>query len=452
LNAFFEPEEIETLAKDSKFVQRMGLIDGFTFLSLLAINSDDLASESLNDLTVKLELQDNVRIKKQSLNERFNQHAVSFLKNAIAELLKKQCSKGKKLLCCDQFKRILIKDSVCFQVDPSLAHYFPGSGGSGSTAAVRIQFEFDLVTGKIIDLSLSGFIEQDANNSTMTLDVVNEGDLIIRDLAYMHISALSGILERCGDFLCRLQTKRKVYQRFGDEIKELDFAKIVEFMKKARVNKVEQIVFLDQSMTIEVRLFIYLLPPDICNERIRKYNENYKKKGRQPSKELITRAQLNLIITSAPDDYLDIETGWRAYSLRWQIELGFKIWKSLWKIDKVKKVKKERLECYIWSKLFVIILSLHILWITHNILRIHYGLSLSFYKASKTIIFSLKAHLKQALTGNEESIICFLKEFIELSRRRHILEKKNGGRYSPEIIFNTFSLRSHGEVISMAAD
>ncbi|HHB75201.1 MAG TPA: hypothetical protein ENK84_01475, partial [Desulfobulbus sp.] len=198
------------------------MLSGFTFLCLLTLNSDDLATESLNDLVTKLELEHGINIKKQSLDERFNQYAVCFLKKAVEELLNKHCSNIDSFMECDQFKRILIKDSVCFQIDASLAEYFPGCGGSGSPATVRIQFEYDLVAGAIVDLSLHSFVEQDAVNSTMTLDVVNEGDLIIRDLAYMHIAALEGILSRLGDFLCRLQANRQVYQLRNGKIVELD--------------------------------------------------------------------------------------------------------------------------------------------------------------------------------------------------------------------------------------
>ncbi len=384
------------------------------------------------------------------LDERFNQYAVCFLKKAVEALLSKHCSQSVSLMECDQFKRILIKDSVCFQVDASLAEYFPGCGGSGSPATVRIQFEYDLVAGTIVDLSLHGFVEQDADNSTMTLDVVNDGDLIIRDLAYMHITALKGILTRLGDFLSRLQARRQVYQLRNGEPVMLDFAGIVQSMEKYQLDKIEEKVFLDEQMTLEVRLFIYLLPLEVYRERIRKANLNAKKKGRQLTKEFRARARLNLFITSASEDVLDIETAWKAYTLRWQIELGFKIWKSLWKIDKVKKVKKERLECYIWSKLFIIVLSLRILWITHGLMCSRYGCSLSFYKATKTLISSLRNRLKEALLGGTASTVQFIVDFLDLSLRRHLREKKKSANYSPEILFNISTLRFDGEVISIA--
>ncbi|WP_028580540.1 IS4 family transposase [Desulfogranum japonicum] len=446
-----DPMEIDKLARDCEFVQRTGSINGFTFLCLLVFNSDNLASESLNDLTVKLELDYGISIKKQSLDERFNRHAVCFLKTALGQLLSKQISRNNPLLLkCKYFNRILIKDSVCFQVDKTLAEYYPGSGGSGSTANVRIQFEYDLLSGQLVDLSLNAFNDQDATNSTMTLDVIGEGDLVIRDLAYMHLNALKGIVKNLGYFLCRLQSQQDVYQIRDGEVMKCNFGQIVKTMKKYGVEKIEERVFLDKEQEFDVRLLIYLLPEEIYQERIRKAKKNAKKKGRQLTKKFKARCKLNLFITSAEEKMISLETAWKAYTLRWQIELGFKVWKSLWKIDNVKKVKKERLECYIWSKLFIIVLSWQVLWVTNALLRKLDDQSLSFYKASKTIIHSLD-NFKQALLGGTLTTVKFLVGFFDLSRRRHLLEKKNrSNNHFPDILFGTFSLSYDGEVIQMA--
>ena len=152
---------------------------------------------------------------------------------------------------------------------------------------------------------------------------------------------MRGILQNLGDFLCRLQANKQVYQLRGKKKLELNFSRIVRAMTDAGIEKIEDRVFLDRDLTLEVRLFVYLLPESVYQERMRKANLNAQKKGRQIGKEFKARARLNLFITSASEELLDIENAWKAYTLRWQIELVFKTWKSLWKIDKVKKVKKE---------------------------------------------------------------------------------------------------------------
>ncbi len=445
----FSFEEIEQIARNSKFVQRSSSLSGYTFLCLIVFNSDSLAYESLNDLSTKLELDHGVQITKQGLDGRFNEYAVQFLKSALEDLLAKQLSEVNTLIQCDQFDRILIKDSVCFQVDESLSDIYPGSGGSGSTANVRIQLEYDLLSGKVVDLSLNAFNDQDAKNSMLTLEVIKKGDLIVRDLAYMHLNALTGIIEQLANFLCRLQTNRKVYQKVDGEVIEIDFGKTARLMRDLNINKIEEIVYLGEKLDLQVRLFIYLLPIRVYNERMRKANKNAKKRGYQLSKEFKARAQLNLFITSAPEELISLETAWKIYTLRWQIELTFKVWKSLWKIDKVKKVKKNRLECYIWAKLFIIVTSWRVLWFIGKMLRQLYGNNLSFYKAMKTIV-NYVDRLKAMIVDGTISPGKYLADFLLLSRRKHLLEKKKGSNYSPEILFGSFVVRNNGETISLA--
>ena len=378
----FNPDEIEQLALNKKFVQRKSKLDGCTFLSLIVFNSNSLHYESLNDLTIALSKQYGLEITKQGLDERFNAYAVKFLASALEGLLNHQLSAKKIFLNCLEFKRVLIKDSVCFQVDESLAKYYPGSGGSGSKANVRIQFEYDLLGGKIVDLSLNAFNEQDAKNSVLTLDVVNDGDLIIRDLAYMHLEALQGIVERMGHFLCRLNTQAKVYQRQNGKMIELNFSRIVHAMRQYNIQQTEETVFIGKNKELQVRLFI------------------------------------------------------------------FKSWKSICKIDKVKKVKKDRLECYIFAKLLIIILCWRIAWFTGLLLKRHQGKNISYFKAFKTLMHDV-ATLKKVLVDGTVTFESYLAEFLSLSSRKHLLEKKKNRNYSPEVLCRSLTILEDGHLVAI---
>lgn len=445
----FNPEEIEQLARDKKFVQRDSKLNGTTFLSLIIFNTNSLHDESLNDLTIALNKNHGVDISKQGLDDRFNAYAVQFLTAALENLLRQQLAEKASFRNCLEFKRILIKDSVCFQIDASLAEHYPGSGGSGSKANVRIQFEYDLLSGKIIDLSLNAFNDQDAKNSVLTLDVVNDGDLIVRDLAYMHLESLQGIVKRIGHFLCRLNTQAKVYQEQDGKMIALDFSAIVQAMRQHNIRQIEETVFIGKNQELQVRLFIYLLPDAVYNERMRKANLLAKNKGRQISKEYKARAGLNLFITSAPEKLINVETAWQIYTLRWQIELTFKVWKSLCKIDKVKKVKKDRLECYIWSKLLLIVLCWRVAWFTGMLLRRHHGKNISYFKAFKTLMHDVDT-LKKIFVDGTLAAESYLAEFLILSSKKHLLEKKKGREnYSPEVLFSSLTILEDGNLVAI---
>jgi hypothetical protein len=112
------------------------------------------------------------------------------------------------------------------------------------------------------------------------------------------------------------------------------------------------------------------------------------------------------------------------YRLRWQIELMFKIWKSLCHIDKVKQVKKERLECYIYAKLIDIVLSWQIIGIVAKFTLAKDNKALSYYKAFKTLLRVKFTELRAILFSGMGSMSQFMIKFYNLSKLKHLLEKK----------------------------
>ena len=87
---------------------------------------------------------------------------------------------------------------------------------------------------------------------------------------------------------------------------------------------------------------------------------------------------------------LPITTIRKTYYLRWQIELIFKTWKSFFEINKVKQVKKERMECQLLAKL---------LWILVN------------WRLFKTC----NAHVRKIDTEKGVSVLIFFKRCLKLA-------------------------------------
>jgi len=435
ITPFFSTEELNQLAKESEFVKRefSGKIDGEIFLNLIVFNHENLKQQSLEDLADILK-DDGIEITRQALHNRFNENAVKFLASALTKILQQQFESNEVALLESKFKRVLIKDSVCFQIDESLAKYYRGSGGDGSEASIRIQFEYELLRGTITDLSINAFNEQDAKDSLATIEKTREGDLIIRDLAYMSIAVLKKIIGKYAFYLCRPNTGVKMYEKIKGEFVEIDFNKVTKNLKKNKLSVIEKSVYYGAVDKIKTRLIIHLLPEEQLAKRLRKANKNAKKKGRKLSKEYKTRAAINLFITNTSIEKIPTEKVWSIYRLRWQIELMFKIWKSICNIEKVKKVKKERLECYIFSKLIFITLAWKMVWvIAKNLFRFSRN-ALSFYKAFKALFRRKMSCFQNALQSSKETMLNFMLDFYDHSSTKYLLDKRLKELTSLEII------------------
>ncbi len=69
------------------------------------------------------------------------------------------------------------------------------------------------------------------------------------------------------------------------------------------------------------------------------------------------------------------------YSLRWQIKILFKTWKSFFHIHHCKKIKRERLECHLYGQLIAILLCSSTMFQMRQLLLMKKKRELSEYKA-----------------------------------------------------------------------
>ena len=75
----------------------------------------------------------------------------------------------------------------------------------------------------------------------------------------------------------------------------------------------------------------------------------------------------NYYITNVPCEISSTEQVHLLYTLRWQVEIMFKIWKSLFKIHEVKKAGLERIQCFIYGRLIMLLLTSSIVFTVRKI-------------------------------------------------------------------------------------
>jgi hypothetical protein len=294
-----------------------------------------------------------LNLTRQAIGKRFSQKATGFLKQLIDHLLKINLADGSEVFVNSKFERITIKDSTCYQLPSNFKEVYPGSGGSGSEASVRIQYEYDLKNLEVLDLKVTPFNDQDKKNAKDTIGQIKENDLVLRDLGYVDLEVLASIDERKAWYISRLNPMMQVVDAITNQ--PIDFAAIEVKMKRTGVQQIEKSVLLGLKR-YPTRLIIEIVPERIKEERLRKVLWECKKKGRKLSIQKRARIGLNLLITNCPSKMLSISEARRIYGIRWQIELIFKAWKQNLQFHKIKQMSVDRFEFLLYAKLILVML------------------------------------------------------------------------------------------------
>ena len=399
-------------------------------------------NDTLEDLTDILEIAHSIDLSKQALHDRFNTFAVNFLKLVFKELLNRRIPKEPIANLRTEFNRILIKDSTAFGVNKELHDLYPVSDNVNDTrATVRIQFEYDVLTGTINDLSIHAFRDQDNSDWKTSNCYIQKNDLIIRDLGYMHVEAIKDLIkERNAEVLCRLDTRTSVYIKDKNQkFVKVTFSEEHKKMRNMRITSLELNVFVGAQEHLPMRMVIIDLPDHVAAERIRKVRKERKRNGSKNIKEeTIVRSRMIIMITTLSSIKLCKDKCYALYSIRWQIELIFKSWKSILNINKTKSVKRERFECFLFSKLLQVIMIWKFNWCVHKWWFACHNKFISMLKITKVMMDNLSL-LKNLYISNGPRQFKKLKILLNLIVKRCKLETKKGDVPSLEIIVSALN-------------
>lgn len=130
-----------------------------------------------------------------------------------------------------------------------------------------------------------------------------------------------------------------------------------------------------------------------------------------------------MYITNVEEFILPKEKVCEIYSLRWQIEIIFKIFKSLFKIHMAKKVKIERFEFSLYGKLIRLLLcSTTVFKIRETIYSKEYK-EVSKYKAFNIVKEYFKI-LRKKLFGDKEKLYKLLNKILKVVTKNGIKSKR----------------------------
>jgi hypothetical protein len=421
---WFKNEECEALARKTGFIQRStSRLTGSGFFNLLTVEALDEPTVSYEGLCDILEERNpNSQITPQALCERINSDgAVEFLKAGLARTLKettRQQSATMETAWLKPFSRVLLQDSTQMQIHEQLADAFKGSGGNASAACVKVDYSYDVKNEKAEHIAIRQGADSDQGFAEDLAVRVQKGDLVIRDLGYFCLNFFAYLASVGAYFLSRLSFNVNVYltidadepvkliqhiNRFGDGSKTMEFN-----------------VFLGQKHRIPVRLVVYRLPSDVYRKRQKAAIKAAKRKGRGISLSYLKFLKYTFFITNVPAILWPKEAVGTVYRLRWQVELVFKNWKSLFLINVLKGTRPERILCLIYGRLIVILVVQRLLALACA-QAVNEQRELSFCKATQWLMRGgrlLKAFLDRQFGGLLRRMVSCLKRLLKQKRKR----------------------------------
>ncbi len=387
---------------------------------------------SLEHCVTHLRSDHNLAITKQSLDERFNEGAVAFVKDILRQALEVELEHIFSNDLFQQFNYVRIKDSTKFNIDNRLEKQLKGSGGNGTRkACVCIQYEFDVKTGKILDLAITPGVINDAVNAKETQYNINQGDLIIRDLGYYNLDVLASFDSEGAFFVSRLNMSTSIFEHETGQ--QISFENLYKKMMKNGWYSIEMDVLVSKSRKKRCRLVVTILPEEEYQKRIRKANKSNKECGYSTSKDYKARARFNLFITNISSKIISMQEIMLLYRIRWQIELTFKTWKSVCGLDKLQPMKYCRFICLLMARLILIVLRLKLFWVVQKHFFSLENRILSMDKCFKTFqatYLILQTILKSDKKESKKNVWKYIKIF----NKNHWKEKRKKRQNYEEII------------------
>lgn len=383
LEELFDEEFLQKHSYDTNFITRKtSQLSGRMFLLLNTLELSNYPKNSLQDQCLWLEEHFGIHLKKQSLDERYNTHAVTFLKRCFEKVLSQWFVKEKPQGLTTTFNRILLRDSSTWQLPTSLSNFYPSKDASKTGASIKIDYCVNYLDGKVEQLVLESGRVPDAKINTQHQPLYQANDLIVNDLAYWNYQSFKEYSQVGAYFVSRLKANASLFDPHTNEPISL----VTLLPKDDSIVSIE--CYLAHPKThknsIAVRVCIEKVPETISQQRLEKLQKTAKCQQWELSELRVELCAYNLFITNANQEQLPSELIRLFYGIRWQIELVFKIWKSIFEIDQVKPMSIFRFECMLYGRLILILINNQLQALFKAKIAIDDNFELSEIKASST--------------------------------------------------------------------
>ncbi|OFY28665.1 MAG: hypothetical protein A2X09_17425 [Bacteroidetes bacterium GWF2_43_11] len=260
-----------------------------------------------------------------------------------------------------------------------------------------------------------------------------KGTLYLQDLGYYKQNTFEEIDKSGNYFISKVKYGVIFYDLLGNRI---DLKKI---LSTERQNVDIKIMIGDRVW----RLIGQRAPEQAIQERVKKAKRSHRENTL--SDEYRQFLNYTLYITNLPEEY-NFEGVFTLYRIRWQIELIFKVWKSVLKLHKIHSAKKSRVLCEVQGKLIMATI-LAMLYHSLNLSSPEYHSYHKIVQFGKSLAYKWALALSSGYEAHKRFLAYLLKQLARLCKKN---KQKTKPRIEDRLIILTAPPSFHLEVLKVA--
>lgn len=292
-----------------------------------------------------------LRVSKQVIDERLTMRTADWLlavlRRAVQYLV---CAQAVSIPLLQRFTAVLVEDGSTISLPAALKSIWRGSGGSGPEAALKLTVRWDLLGGTMQGPYLQEG-RQHETQSPLRSQAMPRGSLWIADLGYFALVWLSQLVRQGVYFLMGLKEPVTVCNAQGQRVD------ILELLPPQEQQTVDVPVSLGARKQLSARLIARKASPATVERRREQLKERAHKQCKPINPRHWELAQWIIVLTNVPSSLLSASEALTLMRARWQIELLWKLWKSLGVLDEWRTGNPVHILCELYAKLLGVLVQ-----------------------------------------------------------------------------------------------
>jgi hypothetical protein len=349
----------DTAARTSGCVQRVVKFTGATLVQTLVFGWLADPAASLSGLCQTAAAR-GVAITPQGLAQRFTAATAACLRAVLEATLTEVITADPVAIpLLARFSAVYVQDSTTLALPDALQDQWRGCDGRtahGTAAALKAQVRLDLRAGRLHGPVLQDGRAHDQRGAPTAADL-EAGALLLTDLGYFCLDTLAAYSTAGIAWLTRLKVDTILADATGTR------GTVADLLARQPLHVVacDVPVQVGARHHLPARLLAVRVPAAVAAERRRVLRAAAQREGLTPSAARLAVADWTFSVTNVPAEHLTLPEALVLARARWQIELVFKRWKSLGRVDDWRSQQPWRVLCEVYAKLIGQVLA-H--WVT----------------------------------------------------------------------------------------